>query len=196
MSEKSDRSIGTSRMLIALVLLAVLVVAAAAGYLWLRSGQGAGPAAEQQPPPTAAADRPDAPLSVVLFLPVESALVQTAAGIRRQPELQLEVRAAAEAVLASERASQAPVLRDLRLRALYLDAAGTAFVDLAPGKEMRGGVWDELLAVYALVNTLTQNFPEVKQVRFLLDGREAPTLAGHLDLSRAFVKRTDLVKAQ
>ena len=196
MSERSDRSIGTSRMFIALVLFAVVVVTAAGGYLWLRSGQGGGPSAEQQPPPTGAADRPDAPLSVVLFLPVENALVQTAAGIRRQPELQLEARAAAEAVLASERASQAPVLRDLRLRALYLDAAGTAFVDLVAGKEMRGGVRDELLAVYALVNTLTQNFPEVKQVRFLLDGREAPTLAGHLDLSRAFVKRTDLVKAQ
>jgi len=183
-------------MLIALVLLAVLAAAAAAGYLWLRSGQGAGPAAEQQPPLTAVDVRPDAPLLVVLFLPVEGGLVQGAGGIRRQPELQLEARAAVEAVLSSPLAAQAPVLRELKVRALYLDAAGTAFVDLAPGKEMRGGVWDELLAVYALVNTLTQNFPEVKQVRLLLDGREAPTLAGHLDLSRAFVKRTDLVKAQ
>jgi glutamate-1-semialdehyde aminotransferase len=99
-------------------------------------------------------------------------------------------------VLASGHASQTPVLRDVRLRALYLDAAGTAVVDLAAGREMRVGVWDELLAVYALVNTLTQDFPEVKQVRFLIDGREASTLAGHLDLSRAFVKRTDLVKSQ
>jgi hypothetical protein len=63
-------------------------------------------------------------------------------------------------------------------------------------KELKASVEGELLAVYALVNSLTQSIPEVRQVRFLLDGREAQTLAGHIDLSRSFVKRTDLVKTQ
>jgi glutamate-1-semialdehyde aminotransferase len=95
---------------------------------------------------------------------------------------------------------QSPVLRELRLRALYLDASWTATVDLAAASpnqnEIRASAEEELLAVYALVNTLTQNFPEVRQVRILMDGREAQTLAGHIDLTRAYVKRTDLVKIQ
>jgi hypothetical protein len=43
---------------------------------------------------------------------------------------------------------------------------------------------------------LVQNVPEVRQVRFLVDGREVQTLAGHIDLSRSFGKRTDLVKTE
>ena len=54
--------------------------------------------------------------------------------------------------------------------------------------------WEELLALYAMVNTLSQNFEEIRQVRFLVDGREAQTLAGHIELSRKFTKRMDLVK--
>jgi hypothetical protein len=45
-----------------------------------------------------------------------------------------------------------------------------------------------------MVNTLSQNFEEIRQVRFLVDGREVQTLAGHIELSRKFTKRMDLVK--
>jgi hypothetical protein len=59
---------------------------------------------------------------------------------------------------------------------------------------VRASAWEEQLAIYALVNTLLQNFEEIKQVVLLLDGGEAQTLAGHMDLSRTFTKRMDLVK--
>jgi hypothetical protein len=106
------------------------------------------------------------------------------------------MRDAATAVLADERAALSPVLGTMTLRALYFDRKGTAVVDLAPasGKEPAASAGDELLAIYALVNTLIQNFPEVRQVRFLVNGREESTLTGHVDLSRSFVKRTDLVR--
>ena len=54
---------------------------------------------------------------------------------------------------------------------------GTAYVDLGRGRPggIRGVGRDELLAVYAVVNTLTQNFEEIRQVRFLIEGREAQT---------------------
>jgi hypothetical protein len=48
--------------------------------------------------------------------------------------------------------------------------------------------------MYAMVNTLMQNFEEIREVAFLVDGRQAPTLAGHMDLSRRYGKRMDLVK--
>lgn len=61
---------------------------------------------------------------------------------------------------------------------------GTAYVDLDKGitKNFVGGSTGEELLINSVVDTLTE-FPEVKQVRFLLDGQEIETLAGHMDLS-------------
>ena len=50
----------------------------------------------------------------------------------------------------------------------------------------------ELLTVYSIVNSLTANFPAVKRVQILVDDRQAPTLAGHVDLTRPAVPRHDL----
>ena len=200
MPATGDRSIrGGHGPLIALIVVLVAVVAAGV-LVWSRFG--AGPASEQASertgPEAAPPVRPDEPLPLTLFVPVNGLLDRISAGLFRQPELQLEAHAAVAAVLASEQGGEAAVLKDLELKALYLDAAGTVFVDLSPvgRKDLRGSAWEELLAVYAFVNTLTQNFPEVRQVRFLVDGREAPTLAGHVDLTRAFVKRIDLLRQE
>lgn len=46
-----------------------------------------------------------------------------------------------------------------------------------------GGVEGDLATVYAIVNTLVRNFPEVASVRLLVEGSERETLAGHIDLS-------------
>jgi hypothetical protein len=89
------------------------------------------------------------------------------------------------------------VLNALRLNALYLDPSGAAYVDLsaaAPGEDGKGSAWDEILAVYAIVNTLTQNFEDIKQVHILVDGKDAQTLAGHIDMSPFFSRRMDIVK--
>ena len=48
----------------------------------------------------------------------------------------------------------------------------------------RAGSEDELLTVYSVVNSLTANFPAVKRVQILVEDRPAPTLAGHVDLTR------------
>jgi hypothetical protein len=45
-----------------------------------------------------------------------------------------------------------------------------------------GGVRSELLTVYAVVNTLILNLPEVSAVKILIEGREVSTLAGHIAL--------------
>ena len=52
-----------------------------------------------------------------------------------------------------------------------------------------GGSTGEEMLVNSVVNTLTE-FPEVKQVKFLLDGKEIETLSGHMDLSSP-LKRTE-----
>jgi hypothetical protein len=56
---------------------------------------------------------------------------------------------------------------------------GTSFIEGLPE-----GSAAEMTAVYALVNTVTFNFPAVKNVKLLLNGQELKTLNGHLDLSK------------
>lgn len=69
---------------------------------------------------------------------------------------------------------------------------GTAFVDFDSNitKSFAGGSTGEELLVASVVKTLTE-FPEVKQVRFLVDGKEIETLSGHMDLSTP-IKKSDL----
>jgi spore germination protein GerM len=72
------------------------------------------------------------------------------------------------------------------LRNVYLSPNGTAFVDFSPeiSRAHGGGSLDEIFTVYSVVNTVTDNLPAVTGVQILVDGREADTLAGHVDLRR------------
>ena len=89
---------------------------------------------------------------------------------------------------------QAPVVSAIpagtRLRSLYLTPAGIAYVDLSGEVSSKhpGGVLQELLTVYSVVNTLTENLPAVTSVQLLVDGRETDTLAGHVDLRQPLSK--------
>ncbi len=77
-----------------------------------------------------------------------------------------------------------PFPEGTRLRSLYLADDGNAFVDLSRevSAEHPGGSLDELFTVYALVNALTLNVPEIGAVQIMVAGREVDTLAGHIDL--------------
>ena len=58
-----------------------------------------------------------------------------------------------------------------------------------------GGSLDELFTVYALVNALTVNLPAISRVQILIDGKEADTLAGHVDLRHPLAKSLKWIKA-
>ena len=47
-----------------------------------------------------------------------------------------------------------------------------------------GGTQSELLTVYGLADTLTVNFPHLRQVQILVEGAPVATLKGHVDLRR------------
>ena len=70
-----------------------------------------------------------------------------------------------------------------KINSITLDK-DTAIVDLDSGitKNFVGGSTGEEFLINSVVDTLT-DFKEVKQVRFLIDGKEVETLAGHMDLS-------------
>jgi spore germination protein GerM len=83
------------------------------------------------------------------------------------------------------------------LRSLYLTDKGEAFVDMSAEVRTKhsGGALDELLTVYTIVNVLTVNLPAIQRVQILIDGREADTLAGHVDLRHPLEKQLKWVKA-
>jgi len=198
MPERIDRRIGHNRLLFGVVVIIFAIAAAAGIYIWSLMRSSSVPQ-NTVVPPQSALDQPprlDEPLTVVLYFPLDGMLASGSAAVKRQPDAQSQAREILTVMLGDQRAGQAALLKDVKLRELYLDASGTAYVDLATvqQKEIRASARDELTALYAVVNTLLQNIEEIKRVRVLLDGREAQTLAGHIDLSRVFSKRMDLVK--
>lgn len=82
------------------------------------------------------------------------------------------------------------------LRAFYVSGPGDAFVDLSleASSHHPGGSSAELLTVYAIVNAVTANLPTIQRVQILIDGREADTLAGHVDLRRPLEQDLSLVR--
>ncbi len=77
------------------------------------------------------------------------------------------------------------------LRAFYVTERGDAFVDLSGEVSSKH---PELLTVYAIVNAVTANLPTIQRVQILIDGKEAETLAGHVDLRRPLVRDVTLVR--
>jgi len=82
------------------------------------------------------------------------------------------------------------------LRALYVSERGEAFVDFSKEISVQhtGGALDELFTVYAVVNALTVNLPAITRVQILIDGKEADTLAGHVDLRHPLSQNLKWIK--
>jgi hypothetical protein len=190
----------SNRALLGIGAVIIALAVCAGAYLGWRmnmsSGIGVSPqSAAQGLPQDMQMLRHDAPLTVTLCYPVNGLLSIGSASIKRQPDTQAQAREALMALLTDQRASVVPGLKDIRIQELYLDASGTVYIDIVPQqKEIAAAAGEELLAVYAMVNTLMLNFEDIKQVLFLMEGREAKTLAGHVDLTRKFTKRTDLLR--
>lgn len=87
---------------------------------------------------------------------------------------------------------QGTQLKDINVR-----KDGLCIVDFSEElvKNHKGGSTGEALTVYSIVNTLAQ-FPTVKQVKILVDGKEIQSLAGHLDVSEALAPDHSLVIGQ
>jgi len=85
-----------------------------------------------------------------------------------------------------------------RLRGTYMDEDQTLYIDWS--RELvanhPGGSTGELATVYSVVNTLTSNFPDVKRVKFLVEGEEAETISGHIDLTQPFEADPSMNKAR
>ncbi|MBE8951145.1 MAG: GerMN domain-containing protein [Quinella sp. 3Q1] len=73
------------------------------------------------------------------------------------------------------------------------DGLATVDFDGSILKGFVGGSTGEEFFIGSIVDTLT-NFPEVKRVKFLVDGKEIETLSGHMDLSTPLERMTSLTE--
>jgi spore germination protein GerM len=82
------------------------------------------------------------------------------------------------------------------VKRVYLSPNGEAYVDLSPEivKGHLGGVLNEALTVYALVNVVTTNLADVTAVQILVGGTEVDSLTGHLDLRHPLPKSLEWVR--
>ena len=87
-----------------------------------------------------------------------------------------------------DKSSPHPLGAGAEIRDVYLVDPGLAVVDLNGdfANSHRSGVLVEELTIASLVQTLSANIPGIVRVKFLVDGGERDTLAGHADLSNAY----------
>jgi hypothetical protein len=101
-------------------------------------------------------------------------------------ERDLRARAALRAVLAQylQTPSPHPLARGADIKDVYLINGDTAIVDttaaFADGHP--SGALLEEMTLTSLIETLRANVPGISRVKFLVEGRERQTLAGHIDL--------------
>ena len=88
----------------------------------------------------------------------------------------------------AQRPSPHPIADGSDVREVYMLKDGTCVVDLnskfADGH--RSGVLLEQLSIFSMVESIADNVPQVQRVRFLVEGAERDTLAGHADLRAVY----------
>jgi hypothetical protein len=82
------------------------------------------------------------------------------------------------------------------VRSVFLAADGNTFVDLGGSivTGHSGGSLNEALTVYAVVNAVTVNLPDIAAVQILVNGKQVDTLAGHIDLRYPLGKALEWVR--
>jgi spore germination protein GerM len=119
--------------------------------------------------------------------------------ITKKPDLKEEAKEAIIELIKGPREPLTPTLpprtKCLNLR---LDEKGVAIVNFnkALSKDHPGGSSAEIMTTYSIVNSLTLNFPKIKQIQILVEGKPIETIAGHLSLKQPISPNPSLIKRQ
>ncbi len=109
---------------------------------------------------------------------------------------------AKETVIELIKGPEGKLLRTLpprtKLLNLQVNDAGLAKVNFnqALSKDHPGGSSAEMMTVYSVVNSLSFNFPQIKRVQILIDGKPIETITGHLSLSLPLSPKPDLIRGR
>jgi hypothetical protein len=74
------------------------------------------------------------------------------------------------------------------LRDVKIDDAGIAYVNFTKSltKLHPGSSSAEMASINSLTNSLTENVPDIKKVKILVEGKEITSIKGHISTSKAF----------
>jgi len=105
--------------------------------------------------------------------------------------LEEELRAAVGALVA---VPSGTIPAGTRLLGIRVDGE-VAFVDFSSEimKNHPGRSSGETQTIYSIVDTVTLNFPKVKEVQILVEGKTEKTLAGHIDISMPLPPDMDII---
>ena len=181
----------TSRSLLVLTLCLFFLAIAMALYVWQVRSRAQFEATMQKPqvvtPPSTGTPR-----QVTLWVAHDDpgVLRIQAVSIELSGERQRKTQEILRALLAIYTGKDSPhhLAPGADVRNVYFVNPGLVVVDvnaaLADGQT--SGILPEELMVTSFVQTLSSNSPEISRVKFLVDGKERETLAGHVDFSSEF----------
>lgn len=180
---------------ILLGLLIVLMVFAASGCEKGSQGEPAKPAAGVS---DNAAKPAETSMEVKLYYPNNDAtkLVGIKRTIRFKGSSSAKYRAVIDELLKGPEDSGLVAIIPKQTKLLGVSVAGdTAKVDFdkALVNSFNGGSTGEEMLVGSIVNTLTE-FPEIKKVQIVVEGRNVETLKGHIDTSKPLPRMEELLK--
>jgi hypothetical protein len=109
--------------------------------------------------------------------------------IRESKSRYNQMKQAILAFLQGPSGAKAPAWGGLALNEFYFAPGGLAVVDVSTARlqPSQFGHYEEALFIKGLIESLSGNFFEIKAVKLLVDGQEAPTVAGHYALGTADV---------
>jgi spore germination protein GerM len=166
---------------IGVLIVAFLVLAIVLGALLFRKYEDA-----SKPPPVPADQDKSGYHPVVLFFASGSGdlLVREGREIEPCEEVSACLEEILEELINGPVSDLAPVLPGTGMFNSVKLEGNVATVDFAQEllDSLPSGSSSEMLAAYAIVNSLVLNYPQVTMVQFSLDGKLLQTLKGHLDL--------------
>lgn len=138
------------------------------------------------PAPEPLYEQTDPPMAVKIFFPAtrDNAILSAEDQmIFRSAELANRARQILQKVLEGPKTEglYASIPKDTKLQEVFIDDTGLAYVDFSNpiSANHPGGMLNEQTTIYSIVNSLTYNLPEIRQVKILVGGGEKETLAGH-----------------
>lgn len=174
-----------AQITLALVLVGIFGVGFYMLHLKNQAQQGA-PRLGFDRPLAAPVSGPPVPVTLYIAYDGDGVMRRRSANAALPAEPSARAREVLRALLAEyvQRNSSHPMAEGADVTDVFLVNGSVAVVDLnrALVEGHRSGVWVEALTISSFVATLAANNPAITQVKFLVDGKERETLAGHADL--------------
>lgn len=179
------------------IVLALLVVGAAAWWWWSGRRPGATPSGPSTGP------QPATKVELNLYFPADGGRLRAQRRVLPLADAPKQrIRGVVEALLAGPQGDEEglyPLFPEgVSVGSIQLADDGTAYVDLrSPTLEAPppAGSTAEMQIVYSLVNSITWNVSQARQVVLLWNGIQPQTFAGHLDASNPLGPDRSLVVA-